>query len=237
MADFGFYVYDDQGNLQADDTMMLYYVRKTGTATTVVGIGLSTDLIIPTGGAYPNALYGFSGPAGYKVAWDLNGAYSGGNQRFISNAPAGITFNYYIIDISGNITPAPSGAYVCEAYDELGRVTFTDQQWVAPTCNIIASGGDWVSYPGRTLAGVPLAFGGHNRYGDPMGGEPGWYWHDYAAYGVGMDAGNTIMQSGDIIIEQQDVFGSRPPDSNQFERPNNFFVMDVTGIPIGQTFY
>ena len=239
MSSYGFQVYDDQNNLQADDTLLLYYVRRTGTVQVSSGVGQANGIVLNLGSTYQSALIAFSGGNGYFVGYDLNGAWSAGVFRFLTNAPFGTTFSYYVLELSDKIPPLASGQYGLEVYDDAGRVTFTSSQQLAPTLNLVGSNFPNANafYPGRTLGIAPLSFAGHNRYADPDSGDPSLYYHDYAAAGGGISADGTSAIYGDINIENQEIGGSRPPDTNQFEIDSSFFVLDLSHVPVGQTFF
>ena len=239
MSSYGFQVYDDQNNLQADDTLLLYYVRRTGTVQVGAGFGQANGIVLNLGSTHASALIAFAGGNGYLVGYDLNGAWSAGVFRFLTNAPPGTTFNYYVLELSDKIPPLASGQYGLEVYDDAGRVTFTSSQRLAPTLNIIGSNFPNANgyYPGRTLGIAPLSFAGHNRYADSDTGDTALYYHDFAAAGGGISADGASVTYGDIIIENQDIANTRPPDTNQFEIESSFFVLDLSHVPVGQTFF
>lgn len=239
MGSYGFQVFDNQGNLQADDTLLLYYVRKTGTVQVSAGFGQANGVVLNLGSAYETALIAFAGSNGHLVGCNLNGGWSPGIFRYLTDAPFGTTFNYYALELSDKIPPLASGQYGLEVYDDAGRVTFTSSQILAPALNIIGSNFPNANayYPGRTLAVAPLNFAGHNRYGDPDSGDTQSYYHDFAAAGGGVSADGLSAIHGDINIENQEIVGVRPPDTNQFEIDSSFFVLDLSHVPIGQTFF
>jgi hypothetical protein len=239
VSSYGFQVFDDQGNLQADDTLLLHYIRKTGTVQVSGGFGQANGITLNLGATYQSALIAFTGSSGYLIGYDLNGAWSAGVFRFLTNAPFGTSFNYYVLETSDKIPPLAVGQYGLEVYDDAGWVTFTSSQILAPVLNIIGSNFPSANayYPGRTLGIAPLNFAGHNRYGDPDSGDTQSYYHDFAAAGGGISSDGTSAVYGDIVVENQEITGVRPPDANQFEIESSFFVLDLSHVAIGQTFF
>lgn len=236
MSGYGFQTFDDAGHLQADDTFVLYYIRKTGTVTVGSGFGAANGFSVPGLNTYPDAMVGFSGNNGYTVGFDLNGSFGSTSWKYLTDAPTGTTFKYYIIESSDKITPLASGEYGHEIYNASGVVTYSDHFNVAPAINLISTS-DSATYTGLTLGFIPLSFAGHNAYSDPDSGDPSQYHHDFVVYGANINTAGTTVTGSSVTIELGDITGTRPADSNQFEIAGSIIVLDVTNVAIGTTFF
>lgn len=108
---------------------------------------------------------------------------------------------------------------------------------------LIAANGGSTSIAGKTLGFIPTAYTGYNVYED-YEPEPSYYYHDWSVYAA---ANSAIAGVPDLtvvttrVIEvpggRGPVFGSRPPEENQFNIIGKYIVFDATSIPIGTTFY
>jgi hypothetical protein len=239
---YGFETYDENGHLQFNSEMATYFLRKTGTCSSIYGqadaaSGKSNYMHVPGATTYPGALVGFSGGNGGAVAFSLNGAYASNDfWEYITDAPSTETFNYFIFDKSANL---PASDYGLEVFDAYGNRTFSALFRPMRSRSI---GGDYYSASGVQLGFIPLAYGGHNFYSD--GEEPGSYYHDWSVYGAGngsvlyapetdVVAPRTIEVPGGVGT----VFGTRPSDANQHDIPSNFLIFETAGIPIDDTFF
>lgn len=235
MPTYGLEVYDDNQRLQFNTDLFLFFVRKTGTAATVGGDGFSTNLLVPGRSSYPSAFVGFSGGNGYAIGYDLNG---GVNWGFVSDAPVGTSFNYFIIDTSDKI---PASNFGLEVANASGQIVFSASQRVLRAMTLLSMPDDnsvSVTYGGRALGVIPTAWGGYNRYDDSQSGDPSLYYHDWSIYAAAVTNSGHTVETRVVGVPggRGDVSGTRPTD-NAFEIPAKFIVIDVGGIPIGQTFF
>ena len=251
----GFECYDQNGKLQFNDSMFCYFLRKTGSGTTgstKVGntdpssIQLSasgyTDPIIAIQCASPVAFYGrFSN----NYWWACGGA-------------VGTAFNYYVYDRSNAI---PASNFGIEVVDANGAITFSSNYRPMQVLSLLndldylALGGyQSVTHTGKSLALAQGETGGHriagimqyfagNQMVIPNGPD------DYDSTGYQNDAklyGGVISNSNQTaavdVVSFDDVYiggaftgiNTPPPD---WERQLKLFVVDVTGVPIGTTFF
>jgi hypothetical protein len=236
----GFEAYADNGNVQFTSNDLLFYLRKTGTATvTASGDFYSNYVRVPGASTYPGAIVGFSGGGGYAVGYELNG---GANWSYITDAPVGTVFNYYIYDTSDKV---PGSNFGIEVYNEAGQITFSVAQRALLSLALLYMPNDnsvSVTFAGKSLGFIPTSWAGYNRYGPSDTGEPGYYYHDWAVYGAAcINSGQTVA-TGVVAVPggRGDVDGNATggqPINNDFEVPGNFFIIDVTNIPIGATFF
>lgn len=233
----GFETYDVNGRLQCNQDLLLFFLRKSGTVSAEFGgYPLDTNrLRVPGVSSYPEALVGFSGGGGYGVGYELNG---GGSWSYITDAPVGQSFNYFIFEASDKI---PTSNFGIEVYNSAGKLTFATSQRAMRVKQILNMPDDntvSATFSGRQLGFIPMHWGGYNRYGPSDTGEPGYYFHDWSVYaGAVINSGQTIQtRIVNVPGGRRDVAGTEPTD-NAFERGGQFFVIDVTNWPVGQTFY
>lgn len=231
--------YLSNGNLQYSTDFLSYYIRKTGTVNTAAtGFGTLRDVVVPGRSSYPNALVGFSGPNGYSLATDLNGSYTAGYWNFVTDAPSGTTWNYFIMETSDNL---PDAHFGLQLYNSSGQCTFSAAQYVTRGLNLLS--GDRfgfsspVTYTGRVLGFVPTAFCGWNFYDDPPSGDSSSYYHQGGFYGGTLSNSNQTLTMTAFTYEDREVIGTRPPATNQYDVPGTLIVFDTLNVPIGTTFF
>lgn len=260
MMPVGFETYTPDGALQASSSMYSYALRKTGTVTTVaptstMGNTQTSQFTI----ANPGSGLAFCAVQmpGYAAA--LRAAH-GTSWDFISNAPVGTTVTYFIFDKLSNVAPSAHLAGI-ECYDSDGLVTFsTAYRPLSVIASLSISGatayytGDGTSFTstGRSLAalqGGPAAHQYHptdkNQMTCWIGGRPSVgtncdYWtydNDGKMYGALFSADKATVSTAsvswdDVTVTTSD--GSSPPP---WEIPLKLFVVDVTGVPIGVTYF
>lgn len=234
--------FDQNGALQYDTELYTYFLRKTGTCTSQSGGPYSTTMQVPGALTYPNALVGFSGGEGYAVGFSYGGAYSGSDYwNYIVEGTGGISFNYYIFERSDNL---PSAGYGEECYNAAGQRTWSAAYRPLRGKKILyqPTGTASTTISGKTLGFIPTAYAAYNRYEDSE--EPGSYYHDWSVYAAAngntagtLEASSVYTRIVEVPGGRGVVFGSRPPDTNQFEIPGKFLVFDASNIPASTTFY
>lgn len=257
-----FQVFAADGSLQATSDLVSYKIRYTGTGTTqsrLTGNTNPSSLVVPYTGNYANSFVALSLDNGYGAAAcgivDLNGQYE---KHYISDAPAGTGFRYYVFDMSSAITPTNFGL---ETFNAAGQLTFSSNHQVMSILDVLSEGGS-ATHGGRTLAFFQGAFAGHRYAGtvldygsgggpslpEPDDGQPGGGgdsgYHDYKEQQDGKLYGGCVTNGGQTVsavqISFDDVLGelgndpTPPPD---WEIPLTLFVVDVTGIPLGASFF
>jgi len=230
----GFEVYDEKGQLQFNNELLLYFLRKTGTVTVGnTGGSNSRYVYVPEAQAYKNALVGFSGPIDYGIGLFLNGAI---NFEYVTDAPVGTVYKYYIFETSDKITTDINTGI--QVFNSSGQITFSSTYRVMRSLAVLhTANNDTATFNGKTLGVVPTSWCGYNTYGPPQSEEPGYYYQDFSVCaGAIVNNGNTAETR---IIEvpggRGDVFGPMP--TSTLSAAGKFLVIDVTGIPIGSTFF
>ena len=230
------------GVLQFDDEMFQPVLRKTGYVNSQAGFFFGTSAIIVTGVGIGEFI-AIGGGLGYSVTIDF-GNRSDGQRFFTTDAPVGTTFTYFIYRSPAALAvPNPP---LFTTLNTAGQVTFTAayRHMINSTRLVVA---DSIGYPdftaaGRQLAACQLSFAGYNRYENVREENPGdWYYdHDLSGYAAIISNSGQTVSTWNVPYDRQPSIGpfSGPPDpANQFEVPATFFVVDVTNVPIGTTFF
>lgn len=257
----GFEICDANGKMQFNGDMLTYALRVSGTTYVEdrkVGNTCPTSFLIPTSQTYANALIAIAGGNGYAAAsagiWGSTGQKIYGT----NGAPAGTPFTYYIFEKSNTI---PASGFGLEVRNAANEITFSTNQRVMRVLNLLSGntvdGEQAVTYGGRQLAFCQGAWAGHRISGEKVyygagGGGPtvpdqdgGDGGENYVAWqndgkiygGVVADNGQTVRTR---MVSWDDVQIGPGPDTDQppdFYIPLNLFVVDVTGVPVGQQFY
>ena len=252
------------GKLQASTNEVLYQLRKTGSGTTVANTGTSTNpsyLPVPGSMANPDTLTALSLDGGYGAA--LASGY-GGQKVYASNAPVGTTFRYYLFERADRT--APTGYGVIFKNSGTGAVGWSSQYFTMSGVAMLGSpttgfwnGGGFYNDPHaftdstKTLAFMPLNWAGHRHAGFVTGGTPGGpiiadpgsntnyvYQENQSGklYGGAVSADGHTVSSVAIRWDDHTVslgHSSTPPPD--WTIPLKMFAVDVTGIPIGQTYF
>ena len=253
----GFEAYDANGKLQFNDSMFCYFLRKTGSGTTTDSTIGNTDpskITLPATG-YTNPIIAIQCSAAVSF-WGL----FGGNYYWLCSGAAGTSFNYFVYDRSSTI---PASNFGLEVVDANGAITFSSNYRPMQVLSLLNSvtypywggppGGTnqpSVTYTGRSLAVAQGETGGH-RFAGPMdyylGGlqvvEPPYdatgYQNDAKVYGATVSNSNQTatvdwVSFDDVYVgpELGDIYV--PAD---WQRQPLIFVCDVTGVPIGTTFF
>lgn len=262
----GFATYSDGGKLQVSSEMLTYALRVSGTTyveNRKVGNTCPTSFLVPTSNSYPNALIAIGGGNGYAAAFA--GLYGTGSPPYpkvygTNGAPAGTPFQYYIYERSNTI---PASGFGLEVRNVSNEVTFSSNQRVMRVVDymssIVNNGEEARTFGGKQLAWCQGQVSGHRisgtkmYYGGGGGGGPSlpmpdqdapsgnYYsaWDNngklYGAYSA--NGGQSVCSR---MVSWDDVRIGPAPDSDQppdWFIPLNLFVVDVTGVPVGQTFY
>lgn len=262
----GFEIYDINGKLQVNDQFLTYALKSTGVANVEnrkVGNTCQTSLLLPDN--FYNCLVALGGGGGYAAAYAGNYTLNGSARRiFATNgAPAGTQFTYFVYQRSDTI---PATNFGLEVRNTSNQITFSSNQRTMRVTNIIGgvvnNGEQTVSYGAKQLAFAQGAWSGHRisgpiqTYGggSGQGGQGGpivadpdsphqagyqYSWsNDGKIYGGYIqDGGQTVgtrMCSWDDVTIGPGSDYNQPPD---MFLPLNLFVVDVTGVPIGATFF
>jgi hypothetical protein len=251
----GFECYDENGKLQFNDSMFCYFLRKTGSGTsgsTKIGVTDPSSISISaTGYANPiiaiqcSAAVAFFGLFGGSYWWACDGA-------------VGTSFNYFVYDRS-NVIPASN--FGVEVVDASGAITFSSNYRPMQTISLLnnMSYPSWgtpgtpqsVTFGGRSLAVAQGETGGH-RFAGPIDYyldgmlvldgpyDSTGYQNDAKLYGGYISNSNQTATTATVSLD--DVYigggytGINNPDPD-WQRQLTMFVVDVTGVPIGTTFF
>ena len=244
-------IYASDGTLQANSEMLCWFCRKTGTGTTMVkGIGLGNTTpsrieVDVTGITYP------------VVAIRMNGytvARAGGFGIFTSDAPVGTSYNYYIFDYSASL-PSPGAQYGLEIFNSAGQRTFNSSYFPMQVLSIL-NNGESVTHSGKILAVASSVMGGYRTAGElncyDFGGPtipeegPGYYCNDLKYQNDCKLYGGALSNSSQTVatstVSFDDVLVSAGNSNSYYIPPNwnsptRLLIIDVTNIPVGQTFY
>lgn len=243
--------FDEAGRLQVDSDMLSFLFYSKGTATTGASLWGATVpsafwIDVP---AYLNRpLIAISCP--YFVGIFRSSLVDGVRRfQYVSSAPPGTAFTYYIFESSQSFGGAGWGL---ETYNESGQLTFSSNaKYMLGRAVLVysydgistttfpapASSGSSFSAPGRTLAVAQASYGGHRlnwsgllAYADgvPAVEEPGgyydWrYYNDGKVYGGSASGGSVSL--GEISFEDVEVaLGTGTREWAEAAQPPNFFV-------------
>lgn len=254
----GFEAYNPSGKLQFNDSMFCYFLRKTGSGTTddsTIGTTDPSKITLSATG-YTNPIIAIQCSSAVSF-WGM----FGGNYYWLCSGAVGTSFNYFVFDRSNVL---PTSNFGLEVRNSSGQITFSSNYRPMQVLSLLNSvtypywGGPEpgtnqpsVTYSGRSLAVAQGETGMHRYAGpidywfqgaitlDPFQYDATSYQNDSKVYGarisnshqtatvdwVSFDDVQIGPQPGDIYV---------PPD---FQRQPLIFVCDVTGVPIGTTFF
>jgi hypothetical protein len=247
---YGMELYAADGTLQANSEMICWFCRKTGTGTTtfrtVGNTPASTLTIDVTGITNPIVAIRM---AGYTAA-------KAGGSTYITDAPIGTSYSYYIFDYAQSL-PANAGGYGIEIFNASGVRTFNSNFFPMQVLNMLTgsnlSGAETVTHTGKTLAIANASMGGYATRGDVYcfdGGGPS-FWDGSYCYSLGVindcslyggiltnsfqtaTTSNASFDDVTISVGSSDNY-TIPPDWNTASK---LLVIDVTNIPVPATFY
>ena len=243
-------IYASDGTLQANSEMLCWFCRKTGTGTTLVkGLGLGNT----TPSRIEVDVTGITNPV---VAIRMNGytvARAGGYGIFTSNAPVGTSYTYYIFDYSASLPS--SGDYGIQIFNSAGQITFNSNYFPMQVLNILSNGSSGVTHIGKTLAVAGSVMGGYRIAGELLCYDAGGptidegggsfcndlkYQNDCKLYGGALSNSSQTVDTSTVSFDDVLISAGNSgsyyvaPDWNS---PSKIIVIDVTNIPVGQTFY
>ena len=262
MADAVAEIYDQNGRLQVSAGMLGMVCRRTGTGTSRSRItgntapsslevdvaGMSRPVVAIRMDGYAAALAGRSYPSGSSSAT---------NVAFACSAPVGTAFTYWVFDWTQAL-PANNGLF--QLFTQDGRCTFSSAFWPMKMVGVIAmpDGGQFDGTAGMIYAGACSAMGGHSHAqgvycadgnsGPTLPGD-GELENcknirgniDGKLYGSrSLNNGQSVQGANVSYDDVTGGFGDYASYQNYgdgWEVPNGILIVDVTGIPIGQTFF
>jgi hypothetical protein len=251
MADAVAEYYDPfTGRLQASAGMAGFVCRRSGTGQTQTRMGGNTNrssLLVDASGCqvpvivlrlddYGAALYGFSGSS----------------VHFVSSAPVGTPFTYYVFDYTLGL-PDVGSLFRLQTAD--GRATFDSSFWPLKIVGFLngGAGGGMSATPGTVIGFACNTIGGHSRLDSVAcydSGSPEFLdgpcrdvrgYIDGKLYGGQTSGGGTQVEA--VQVSHDDVQASLGSDQDyargfrQWETPNLIMIADVTNIPIGNVFF
>jgi hypothetical protein len=248
---YGIEIYAADGTLQANSEMICWFCRKTGTGTTtfrtVGNTPTSTLTVDVTGITNPIVAIRI---AGYTAA-------KAGGSTYITNAPIGTSYTYYIFDYAQSL-PANAGSYGIEIFNATGVRTFNSNFFPMQVLNMLTGSdpfnSETVTHTGKTLAIANASMGGYATRGDPYcydtGGPEIWDGFNYCgSLGLINDCklyGGILTNSFQTATTSNASFDDVTlsiGDSNNYTIPpdwntaSKLLVIDVTNIPVPATFY
>lgn len=260
----GIEIYDQNGKLQFNGDMLTYTLRVSGVAyveARQVGNTSPRSLMLPTTNTFTGALVALSGGDGHAAAWA--GSWGSTGQRiYATSAPVGTAFNYFVFESSNTI---PASNFGLEVRNASNQITFSTAHRVMRITDLIQgvvyNGEQASTSPGRQLAFCQGNFGYHNfPYGvqyhpngpgsggviDPTmpddGSDPGGSGNysmqiDGKLYGAFVTNGGQTIQTRALSYDDVYIAPQPTPPHDGVFIPVSMFVVDVTGVPIGQVFY
>ncbi|KQO06895.1 hypothetical protein ASF09_11585 [Sphingomonas sp. Leaf242] len=175
--------------------------------------------------------------------------------NYASSGAVGSPFTYYIFDWTPNL-PANNGLF--QLYNQATNLcVFSSNYWPMKLVSSAPGGsGQAQNYPGKTMAYACSTVGAHSRCspacydsGNPAI-DPGDGLTscknirgriDGKAYGASIQDNGSTVQVANVSVD--DVLGSFGPYSEYkqygdgWDVPNQIMSIDVTGIPVGATFF
>jgi hypothetical protein len=245
----GLEVYNQDNVLLVSAEMITHFLRKTGSGATVANTG---------GGAAPSqavvSVSGFNKPI---IALSCGSTVSyaglfGGNAYFWCDGAIGTAFTYYIFDSPEGVATAHQGL---EIYDTAGTIIYSSQ---FKPMRIVALNPGVTNYAGKAIAAALPAWSSFEFVGPLMCWDTGvavpWsdpessgacgdlrYNHKITVRGAFIDNGGSRINPSNITYENVTVNAG---DSTSYtypaaawDHPAVLMAVDVTGYPIGSTFF
>jgi hypothetical protein len=262
MADAVVETYDEStGRLQVSANMLGFVCRKSGTGTTVARQGGNTNpssfTVDTTGFTYPIIAIKTDG-----FASALYGIRAGNNDAYFAcSGEIGSPFTYYIFEWTPSL---PANSALFQLYTTGNQCAFSSGYWPLKVPKGIAmseAGGGTYTMNGRSLAYACSSVGGHSRAPNNYCYTPG---QNPVADpdGTGLEScrgtirgringkvyGGSVLNNGTTVngayVSVDDVVGDfgtyaeyRAGYGDGWAMPNTVMVVDVTGIPVGATFF
>lgn len=232
--------YDASGKLQFNDEMLTMCLRKTGTVAAVFsGFGTEVSFIRVVDGTDEDFIV-LNCADGYGATVMVNTAPDTG-RFYVTNAPIGTVFNYYIYSNSADAPPVGS---IYELYTAGSVMTFSAhyRTLLAPALLEDVERGNFPTFTllGKKLGFCLLGYGGFKEYQNIDPDSGGWsYDHIWYGYGAGLTGGQDTIETYGVVTDDGRYFTPLPgfDFSNIYDTPCSVLVVDVTGIPIGVTFF
>jgi len=255
----GIEIYDQNGKLQINQSMLIYVLRVSGTSyveARKVGNTSPNSLLVPTTNTYTNALVALGGGEGYAAAYA--GSWAGNGQRIyaVGNCPVGTPFNYYVFERSNTYPATNFGVEIRK--EDTNEIIFSTSQRVMRVTDLIGgvvhSGEQAVTYGGKQLAFCQGNFAGHRIAGGvqyfgggggpiirdednpPPGNTKRWNNNGKLYGGLILDGGQTV-RTREVTYDDVTVGPTTQDPPDDWYQALSLFVVDVTGIPVGQQFY
>lgn len=233
----GLQQYSDTGILQFDSESETAGLQRTGVrATQTSGFAMEASMLVIPNVSETDFVV-LNAPDGYGAAVNPQGV-AANSRVFITNAPVGTNFNYYIFKRSSVV---PAGSYGFEVYTLSGLLTFSSRHRFMSSPGFVP---DNFSNPytksGSKLGFCLLGYGGLKQYSN-IEPDSGGYFYDHLWLNTGCVVNNAqqTVQREYITTDNGRYFTSDPgfDFNNIYDSPCKIMIVDVTGIPIGQTFF
>jgi hypothetical protein len=247
-------IFDASGRLQVSISMLGMVCRKSGSGTTQARVAGNTNpssiLVDVSGCTYPIVAIKLDN---YAAA--LAGK-SGTSNHWVTNAPIGTAFTYYIYDWSPAL---PNTNAMVKLFDELGRTTFNSDFFPMAATNLFTGTGQTAATNGRTYATAQGQMGGHSRRNNAVCYDSGGprvdpdgtglaqckdirYSNDGKLYGGGVRPGDQTVGMyavswDDVTVSAGNYTNYSQNDARGWEAPVTVMAVYVTAIPVGQTFF
>jgi hypothetical protein len=246
-------IFDASGRLQVSIEMLGMVCRKSGTGMTQARVAGNTNpssiLVDVTGCTYPIVAIKLDN---YAAA--LAGK-SGASNHWVTSAPIGTAFTYYIFDWSPAL---PNTNALVKLWDDQGRTTFNSDFFPMAATNLFGAVGQTAATNGRIFATAQGQMGGHSIRGQALcydsGGpqlDPGTglnqckdirYKNDGKLYGGGVRPGDGTVGMyavswDDVQVSAGNYTNYTTGDARGWTAPVTVMAVDVTNIPVGQTFF
>lgn len=256
-----FQVYSTSGKLMIDASMVGFFCRRSGTGSTVAAstsIGNTVRSQININASGTTAPIVAIRMPGYGAAF----SYSfNGQMQFATDAPIGTPYTWYLFDWSAAIPTADHGAGL-EIRNGSGQVVFSSahRPFIA-----LARDSYTRTDSSKVLAGASTTFAGYSFptgficYSDPSEATPvgPQLWDgqscfnlqarlDAKLFGAAVSANGASVAVREISWDDVEFSIGSVGNSETIESinerygwsvPGSIFAVDVTGIPVGQTFF
>ena len=260
----GFEHYRQDGKLLASTLFVTAFCRRSGTGTTatsVLGNTVPSQISLDVSGfTSPRVVVRMPG---YSVAF---ASRQGNTIYMVTNAPVGSSFTYYLFDRSSTLPGRASGVGV-ESYNEAGQKTFDSAYWplkmlarlAPPATEFSLTGESYTRTGSQTLAGLATTFSGRSKPRDGSflcytGGASQWdggacsdlrYSQYGKLFGAQVSSDGTKVTSvpvswDDVQVRTSSNSSGTPGGISNgltWESPYAVFAVDVTNIPVNNTFF
>lgn len=244
----GIETYDAAGKVLFSSDVLTWALRRTGSGTSGApdaGNTLASTITIPIDiRTYSRPMIGFQCSA---YVGFLGPNPTNGNPRYACSAN-GVAYNWFLFDWAADI---PNLGYGFETFTSSGQRAYSSAQRALQPLAILGSP---VTFTGKSLAVVIPSWGGHETWppdGTCYDNTPAEAWErgmscsnlviaqDSKIYGARTTNSNQSADAGQISYSDINISTSSAGWNahNDFEVSVPIFVADVTGVPIGSTFF